>query len=253
MRFDSFRDQVVVITGAASGIGEATAEKFADNEARVVVVDKDVSKGERAVSSIGERAVYIKTDITQSSCVKDMVAEVVERFGKIDILINNAGIIIKGRVEELSEEDWDRVMNVNVKGMFLCCRYVVPVMLARKRGVIVNVGSEAGLVGIPGQPAYNVSKAAAVALTKSMAVDYAQEGIRVNAVCPGTTLTPLVKNRLLKAPDPEGELKVLAGRRPLKRLGKPEEIAYTIMVAASEELGYSTGAVFSIDGGFTAQ
>jgi len=182
-----------------------------------------------------------------------MVKEVTNKFERIDILVNNAGIYYQGDVIETPEEEWDKVIAVNLKGMYLCSHYVIPVMLARNGGVVINVASEAGLVGIAGQVAYNVSKAGAISLTKSMAVDFARKGVRVNAVCPGTTETPLVKNALKKSKDPEKARRKLEECRPLNRLGRPEEIAAAILAMASDDLGYATGSIFSIDGGYTAK
>jgi len=181
-----------------------------------------------------------------------MVRRVLDLWGHLDILINNAGIYFQGDVEQTPLEQWQRVLDVNVTGMFLCTKYAVPAML-KSGGVIVNVASEAGLVGIPGQVAYNVSKGAVIAFTRSCAVDYARKGIRVNCVCPGTTDTPLVQQAINRSPDPVAARRHLEQVRPLNRLGKPEEIAAAILALASDRLGYATAAVFSIDGGYTAQ
>jgi hypothetical protein len=249
----NFEDKVVIITGAAAGIGRATAIAFAEKDAKVVVTDIDVEKGKQTSSLIGGDAFFIEINVADSESVKNMVKEVTKRFGRIDILVNNAGIYYQGDVIETTEEEWDKVIAVNLKGVYLCSHYVLPIMLRGNGGVVVNVASEAGLVGIAGQVAYNASKAGVISLTKSMAVDFARQGVRVNAVCPGTTETPLVKNALKKSKDPEKERRKLEECRPLNRLGRPEEIAAAILAMASDNLGYATGSVLSIDGGYTAQ
>lgn len=249
----NFEDKVVIVTGAAVGIGRATAIAFAEKDARVVVTDIDVEKGKQTSSLIGGDAFFIEINVANSESVKNMVKEVTKRFGRIDILVNNAGIYYQGDVIETIEEEWDKVIAVNLKGVYLCSHYVLPIMLRGNGGVVVNVASEAGLVGIAGQVAYNASKAGVISLTKSMAVDFARQGVRVNAVCPGTTETPLVKNALKRSKDPEKERRKLEECRPLNRLGRPEEIAAAILAMASDNLGYATGSVLSIDGGYTAQ
>lgn len=249
----NFEDKVVIITGAAVGIGRETAIAFAEQDARVVIADIDVEKGKQTSSLIGGDAFFIEVNVADSESVKNMVKEVTKRFGRIDILVNNAGIYYQGDVIETTEEEWDKVIAVNLKGMYLCSHYVIPIMLRRNGGVVVNVASEAGLVGIAGQVAYNASKAGVISLTKSMAVDFGRQGVRVNAVCPGTTETPLVKNALKRSKDPEKERRKLEECRPLNRLGRPEEIAAAILAMASDNLGYATGSVFSIDGGYTAK
>jgi NAD(P)-dependent dehydrogenase (short-subunit alcohol dehydrogenase family) len=249
----NFEDKVVIVTGAAVGIGRATAIAFAEKDARVVVTDIEVEKGKQTSSLIGGDAFFIEINVANSESVKNMVKEVTKRFGRIDILVNNAGIYYQGDIIETTEEEWDKVIAVNLKGVYLCSHYVIPVMLRGNGGVVVNVASEAGLVGIAGQVAYNASKAGVISLTKSMAVDFGRQGVRVNAVCPGTTETPMVKNALKKSKDPEKERRKLEEYRPLNRLGRPEEIAAAILAMASDHLGYATGSVLSIDGGYTAQ
>jgi NAD(P)-dependent dehydrogenase (short-subunit alcohol dehydrogenase family) len=249
----NFEDKVVIVTGAAVGIGRATAIAFAEKDARVVVTDIEVEKGKQTSSLIGGDAFFIEINVADSESVKNMVKEVTKRFGRIDILVNNAGIYYQGDIIETTEEEWDKVIAVNLKGVYLCSHYVIPVMLRGNGGVVVNVASEAGLVGIAGQVAYNASKAGVISLTKSMAVDFGRQGVRVNAVCPGTTETPMVKNALKKSKDPEKERRKLEEYRPLNRLGRPEEIAAAILAMASDHLGYATGSVLSIDGGYTAQ
>jgi len=250
------KDKVAIITGAGNGIGRAAALLLAREGAKVIVADLDPQAGEAVANQIrkeGGDGLFIKVDVAIAGNVKEMVRETVRCYGKIDILVNNTGIYTKGDVVATSEEDWERILAVNLRGVFLCCKYTVPEMIKAGRGSIVNVGSEAGIVGIRNQVAYNVSKAAVIMLTKSMAVDFADKGIRVNNVCPGTTETPLVNAAIQKEKDPEKARRALEECRPANRLGKPEEIASAILYLASSEAGYATGAILSIDGGYTAQ
>jgi NAD(P)-dependent dehydrogenase (short-subunit alcohol dehydrogenase family) len=182
-----------------------------------------------------------------------MVKTTVERYGKLDILINNAGIYAQANVVEAAEEEWDRILDVNLKGAFLCSKHCISEMIKGGGGSIVNIGSEAGIVGIKNQVAYNVSKSGVIALTKSTAIDLAAHNIRVNCVCPGTTETPLVKAAVERAPDPAAARRALEEVRPADRLGRPEEIAAGILYMASDESPYATGSILSIDGGYTAQ
>jgi NAD(P)-dependent dehydrogenase (short-subunit alcohol dehydrogenase family) len=182
-----------------------------------------------------------------------MIAAVHEEWGRIDVLVNNAGVYVQGEVHQTPLEDWQRILDINLTGAFLCTRAVVPLMIEQGGGVIVNVASEAGLVGIGNQVAYNVSKAGLIALTRSCAVDLAKYGIRVNCVCPGTTETPLVKAALDRAADPVSARRRLESSRPMDRLGQPDEIASAIVYLASPGAGYATGSILSIDGGYTAQ
>ena len=250
------RHKVSIITGAGAGIGQAAALLFAKEGAKVVVADLDPKAGKETLDQIkkdGGDGLFIKVNVTQVRDVKKMVAETLKHFGKIDILVNNAGIYTKGDVVTTSEENWDKILKVNLRGVYLCSKYTIPEMIKRGGGSIVNVASEAGLVGIKNQVVYNVSKAAVIMLTKSMAIDFADQGIRVNNVCPGTTETPLVRMAIQKEKDPKKARKALEECRPANRLGKPEEIALAILYMASDEPGYATGSSLVIDGGYTAQ
>jgi NAD(P)-dependent dehydrogenase (short-subunit alcohol dehydrogenase family) len=251
-----FQGKVAVVTGAAVGIGEAAALAFAREGARVAVVDKNPQQGEAVIRQLqqsGQEAFLVPTDVSREADVRSMAERVGERWGRIDILVNNAGIYLQGDVTQTSAEDWGHILGVNLTGAFLCIKYAVPLMVNNGGGVIVNVASEAGLVGIKGQVAYNVSKGGMIALTRSCAVDLAEKGIRVNCVCPGTTDTPLVREAVSRASDPVAARRRLETIRPLNRLGTPDEIASAILYLASSEVAYATGAILSVDGGYTAQ
>lgn len=249
------RGKVAVITGGGAGIGRAAALLFAREGARVVVADLDREAGAATVDQItaaGGEATFVAADVSRPDEIRLMVEATVAAFGRLDVLVNNAAIYRQGDAETATEADWQHMLDVNLTGPFLCARYCLPVMRRGGGGVIVNVASEAGLVGIKGQVAYNVTKAALVGLTRSLAVDGAPE-IRVNCICPGTSDTPLVAAAVARQPDPAAARRALESVRPMGRLGRPEEIAFGILCLASDELAYATGAVLSVDGGYTAQ
>ncbi|MBU9710577.1 SDR family NAD(P)-dependent oxidoreductase [Evansella tamaricis] len=251
-----FKGKVVIITGSGAGIGRETAIQFAQEGAKVVIGTKSEGNGIEVASFVNENtngeALFVQVDVSDSASVKNMVDKTLEVYKRIDILVNNAGIYHRSTLDDTKEDVWDKIMSINLKGSYLCSYYALPSMLANENGVIINVSSEAGLIGIPGQVAYNVSKSAMIALTKSMAVDYASKGIRVNTVCPGTTETPMVINAIKQSNNPEMTRKEFQEMRPMNRLGKPEEIACAILMMASDKIKYSTGSTLTIDGGYTA-
>ena len=247
-------NKAAVITGAGSGIGQATALLFAREGAKVAVADLDKEAGARTVDMIKENggdAVGVVVDVSKASEALRMVEGVMDAFGRIDVLVNNAGVFTEGDVVATSVEDWNRILEINLSGVFFCMKYCIPEMIKVGGGVVVNISSEAGLVSIGNQVAYNVSKAAVIALSKSAALDFAGDNIRVNCLCPGRTLTPLVNEIITSSQDPEGTRRLLSEDRPMKRMGKPEEIAAGILFLASDEVAYATGSVLSIDGGYT--
>jgi len=251
----SFKNKIAAITGGGLGIGRATCLAFAAAGAKVAVVDiNPIDAGDtvREIINRGGDAMALTVDVAKETQVKEAVHAIEEKWGRLDILVNNAGMYLQGDSLSTSIDDWNTLMAVNLTGAFLFSKEAVFLMLKNGNGSIVNVASEAGLVGIKGQAAYNVSKAALIGLTRSMAVDHAPI-IRVNCVCPGTTETPLLEKALKQSSDPAGVRRKLESSRPMDRLGKPEEIACAILLLASDNIGYSTGAVLSVDGGYTSQ
>ncbi len=247
---------VALVTGAGKGIGRAAAVALAREGFGVALLARDDVSGQEAVAACeaaGSEALWLAADVASEEQVEAAFARLDERWGRLDVLVNNAGIYAKGDVLSTTLDDWERVQRVNVTGAFLCAKFAVPLMQRAGGGSIINVASEAGLVGIPGQLAYNVSKAALIAMTRSMAVDLAPEEIRVNCVCPGTTLTPLVEASVARDAEPEKLLAHLGNIRPAGRLGTAEEIAGAIAYFAADHARYTTGAVLSVDGGYTAQ
>lgn len=251
----NYHNKVVLITGGGLGIGRATSLLFAEHGAKVVIADMNEKNARETVEMInekGDEACYFITDISQKEQVEALFKAVLEKWGRLDVLVNNAGIYYQGNIVETPVEMWEKIMAVNLKGAYLCSREAIPIMEKQGGGVIINVSSEAGLVGIKGQVAYNVSKAGLIGLTRSMAVDHAPI-IRINCLCPGTSATPLVEESIRKEKDPAVAKMNLEQVRPMKRLGIPEEQAMAILFLASEEVAYATGAILSVDGGFTAQ
>jgi len=247
-------NKVAIITGGGDGIGQASAVLFAKEGAKVAIADIDLEKGNKTVDmvkDVGGDAVAVKTDVSDAGSVENMVKEVVKAYGKIDILVNSAAVFVEATVLNTSVEDWDRIMAINLRGIFLCCKYVIPEMQKAGKGSIVNIGSEAGITVFKNQTAYDASKGGVVNMTRCLALDFAGDNIRANCVCPGTTETPMVKQAISIAPDPK-EARRSFSARPLLRLGRPEEIAAGILYMASDESPYATGAILAIDGGKTA-
>lgn len=250
--------KVALITGAGSGIGRAAAQRFAAEGCAVAVIDMAAPAAEETAGKIvadGGRAIACPANVTVDTEVRAAVARTVETFGSLDVLYNNAGVNSSGSVADATEEDWDRCFAVNVKGTFLCSRAAVAHLAASGSGAIVNQASVAALVGVPNFAAYCAAKGAVVALTRSMAIDLAPRGIRVNAICPGTVFTPLMEPMLRARGD--GDMEVGLARTvvkyPIGRLGTPEEIASAALFLASAGASFLTGSILAADGGMTAQ
>ena len=241
-----------LITGGASGIGRATALLFSREGAAVSVVDLDEEGGRRVTRMIeeeGGRAIFVRADVTRASECRDAVERTVNSLGGLDILFNNAGIIRRATVVELTEEEWDQVMAVNVKSMFLFSRYAIPLMAQAGGGVIINASSGWGLAGGPRAAAYCASKGAVVLLTKAMAIDHGPQNIRVNCICPGDTDTPMLENEAHQLGQPTQRFLEEAADRPLRRIGTPEDIAQAALYLASDASSYVTGTALVVDGG----
>lgn len=250
------KGKVAIITGGSSGIGQATALLFAKEGAKVVIAARRPEAGNRTVNMIkkkGGKAIFIKTDVAKESDVKNLIKETVKRFKKIDILFNNAGIELSKPVTETSAEELAKVLDVNLKGVFYGCKHAIPYMIKNKGGSIINTASTAGVVGSPNLAAYCASKGGVILLTKEIALDYAKKGIRVNAVCPGAIMTPMLKRFIDSSPNPKETKKQMAAMHPVARLGKPEEIANAVLFLASNESSFITGHALLVDGGLTAQ
>ncbi|MDR1826783.1 MAG: glucose 1-dehydrogenase [Methylobacteriaceae bacterium] len=246
----SFKGKVVLITGAGAGIGKATAERFAAEGAGVVVNSLSVSAAKTAegLAKSGHPVLFVQADVSKEADAERLVAETVTRFGGLDVLVNCAGIVLGGTIEDTTLADWQRTMETNATGVFLVSRAAIPHLRARGGGAIVNVSSVAAVKGVINRAAYSASKGALISLTKSMAADLIKYGIRVNSVSPGTVHTPSLDQRIASSPDPEQALKDFIARQPMKRLGKSEEIAAAILFAADEDAGFLNGANILIDG-----
>jgi NAD(P)-dependent dehydrogenase (short-subunit alcohol dehydrogenase family) len=248
------KDKVAIITGSGSGIGRAAALIFARERAKVVVADIDESAAKKTVEEIeanGGEAIPFQVDVTDESRVKEMAETVRGKYGKLNVLFNNAGMQNIGTVSQVTEEDWDKVFAVNVKSVLFCSKYAIPLMIESGGGSIVNVGSVAGVVGVPNLAAYCAAKGAVIALTRNMALDLAAHKIRVNCINPGTTLTPLIQE-LLKTDDTEAKRQARLAKYPIGRFGHPDEIAAAALFLASDEASFSTGSALHVDGGMTS-
>jgi NAD(P)-dependent dehydrogenase (short-subunit alcohol dehydrogenase family) len=247
----------VIVTGGASGIGKATASRFLEEGAKVTIVDISKTSCDAASKEFrnkGYKPLILRGNVAKSDDVKRIVRLAKGKMKSIDVLFNNAGILVEGTIEDVSEADWNRIMDVNVKGVFLMSKHVIPVMLRQRSGAIVNNASCSGLVGDRNAIAYNTSKGAVVLMTKCMALDYAKKNIRVNCVCPGEIDTPMFRQEAKARKMPLEEYrKELCEYHPIGRLGVPEEVANAVLFLASDDASFITGTAFSVDGGYTCQ
>lgn len=254
------KDKTAIITGAASGIGKATAINFAREGAKVMCADVNADGAEataRQIADTGGEAASVRADVSKEADVERMIGETVSRWGRLDTLYNNAGIGYGMPVTQIPAEEWDRLMGVNLRGVFLGCKHAIPQMLKNGGGAIVSTASDAGLRGQAMLSAYCASKGGVVLLTKSLAVEWAEQGIRVNCVCPGVIRTPILDPFLAQAQATTGtsvdELwKRMGEAHPMGRVGQPEEVAKAVTFLASDEASFITGVALPVDGGLEA-
>lgn len=249
------QNKTILITGAGSGIGKATALLFASEGAVVAVNDLNAAHGEETVREIvaaGGQAMFIQADVTDPGSAKSMADQMIAAYGRIDVLFNNAGISGVGMLHEIEPDAWDRVMNVNIRGVYLPSKYVLPYMMEQKSGSIINMSSCIAEIGLARRASYSATKGAVLALTKSMQVDYAPYGIRVNALLPGTILTPFVEDYLKNSyDDPEQGYESIRRRQLSGDLGRPEDVAKAALFLASDDSAFMMGSPLYIDGGVT--
>ncbi len=250
------RGKVCLVTGGSKGIGEAVVRLFKAEGAKVALADLDEPKGTalvRELAGSGDDVMFVRCNVSDSFEVKTMVDAVVARYGRLDILVNNAGVTDNATVVDTTEANWDRVLGTNLKGVYLCSKEVIPHMLRQGGGNIVNVGSIASFIGLNNNAAYNASKGGVLMLTRNMAVDFASKNIRVNAVCPGMVMTPMLEDFIKIQPDPEAYVKAVEATTPMGRIGTSEEVAQAVLFLAADDCKYITGSALMVDGGYTAR
>jgi NAD(P)-dependent dehydrogenase (short-subunit alcohol dehydrogenase family) len=248
--------KVAVVTGAGRGIGEGIARRFAREGVTVVAAQRTRSDGEQVVSAIqrnGGRAVSLETDVSSEQSVRQMFETTLEMFGRVDTLCNNAGVGLLRSVVESTMEEYDYVMDPNVRGVFLCMKYGIPPMLEQQSGSVINIASVASFVGFRRDAAYCASKGAVLMLTRQAALDYAPHGVRVNAICPGFIDTPMLRVYCEGQPDPAAAWGEVLAQHPMGRLGTPDDVAGAAVYLASDESAWVTGAAIPVDGGLLCQ
>jgi NAD(P)-dependent dehydrogenase (short-subunit alcohol dehydrogenase family) len=248
-------DKVCIVTGGGTGIGRATGLRFAAEGAKVTIADLDPAAAEATAAAArreGGSATAIEVDVADADGVRRIIEATVDAHGRLDILVNNAGFGFTGTVVDTDEADWNRLLAVNLTGVFLGCKYAIPVMRRQGGGVIVNTASVVSTMGIKDRAAYCASKGGVAALTRAMALDHVSEGIRINCVAPGTIDSPYIDKILAKSDHPDALRSELAARQAMRRLGRPEEIADAILYLASDESSFVTGSMLTVDGGMSA-
>ena len=248
------KDKVALVTGAGAGIGKASALLLAKEGAKVAVADSDVAAAEETTEMIrkaGRDAISLKGDVSVEADCAGMVEATTAQWGRLDILCNIAGVVLGGILDKTTDREWNASMDVNLRSIYLCSKHAIPLMKRSGGGSIVNMASVAGLMGVKNRAAYSASKGGVIALTKSMAIDYVEDGIRVNSICPGTVDSPSLKKRLEALPDPAAARRDFTARQPMKRFGRPEEIAYAVLFLSSDESSFITGTEIIVDGGMS--
>lgn len=249
------KDAVAIVTGAAKGIGWGIATVFSKEGAKVVVVDWDEEAGKKTAADInaaGGDAIFVKCDVSNEEQVKAMIQATLDKYGRIDVLVNNAAIGVYKTITDATSEDWDHCLSVNLKGVFLCSRYAIPHMQALGKGVIINISSVHAYANVNGTSPYAASKGGVAALTRAMAMDYSPT-IRINAIAPGWVLTPLIQGIFDSYDDPAEQQRIVEQRQVMKRIGQPEDVGHAAAFLASDEASFITGIQLFVDGGLTAQ
>jgi meso-butanediol dehydrogenase/(S,S)-butanediol dehydrogenase/diacetyl reductase len=246
------KGRVAVITGGTSGIGKATGILFAQEGAKIVLVGRDEAKGRMSREEIkrhGGEAIFVKADVSKSIEVQEMVEHAIEKYGRIDVLFNNAGVNPVGTAENTSEKVWEETIGINLTGVFLCCKYVIPHMLRQGGGTVINTGSVNSFMSWENEVAYGASKGGVLMFTKATALDFAKKNVRVNCICPGLVITPMVRKIWDELPDPKRAEERIIRRHPMHRAATPEEIAKVALFLASDDSSFVTGAAIPVDGG----
>jgi NAD(P)-dependent dehydrogenase (short-subunit alcohol dehydrogenase family) len=248
------KNKVAIVTGSSKGIGEGIARVFSREGAAVVVVCRTEETGMKMAEELGAsegRALFVKTDVTSSEAIRNMITKTIETFGKLDVLVNNAGYHLSKSVEHTSEEEWEFIINTNLRSTYLCSKYAIP-HLRKTRGNIISISSMVGQVGQPNAGAYSATKGGQIAMSKGMAIDLAPDGIRVNVICPGWIQTPLVDDWFSQQDDPEKWRKYIFKQHPLGRIGTIEECGKAaLFLACDEDSSFITGITLDIEGGIT--
>ena len=248
------KDKVAIVTGSSKGIGEGIARVFSGEGAKVVVVCRTEAAGQKMAEELGSsdaNAIYVKTDVRESESVQKLIETTINTYGRLDVLVNNAGYHISKNIEETSEEEWQFIIDTNLRSTFLCSKYAMP-HLRKTNGNIINISSMVGLVGQPNAGAYSATKGGQIAMSRGMAIDFAPDGIRVNVICPGWIQTPLVDDWFSQQDDENEARKYIFGRHPLGRIGTIEECGKAALyLASNDDSGFVTGITLNIDGGIT--
>ena len=242
-----------LVTGGAAGIGAATVKRFAAEGAEVCILDRDLPKAQALAADLGQDHLAVELDVRHEPAVEQAAAEVYARWGYIDVLVNNAGSELNKTYDETTVEEWDKVLDTDLKGPWLLCKHFVPGMVGRGSGSVINISSLNGLVGFPLSTAYGSAKGGLVVFTRDMAIELATSGVRINCVCPGVIETPMMERWTDLMPDKDEAKAMLRGAMPIGRMGTAEEVASAVLFFASADSSLCQGAMLSVDGGFTAQ